>query len=342
MCDVSRRGFMVGCSAAIASLAGARFNRLAFADPGDQDVLVVISLRGGLDGLTLVPPIAGVDRGHYEAARPTLKVPVSGPGAALPLDAAFGLHPAAAPLLELYQNQSLSIIQASGMPDQATRSHFESMEYMELGTPGISSTVDGWLTRHLYSSVQIPDELLMSSLAVSDLQPPSLRGDRQTVTMTDPAGFSLNVGPWLWRAPQRAALRELYEGGSSLVHVAGTQALDAADVIELYVTDDYVPENGAVYPDGDFGDHLQVIAQMIKLDLGLQVATLDLGAGRGYARGQRPLVLLPEIALRHPVVEDVPGQALLVLPLPVDVRRDVEAELLAGALEAAGLGGRFD
>ncbi len=71
MCEITRRGFMVGCSAAIAGLAGSRFNTLAFAQPtADQEVLVVLFLRGGIDGLSMMPPIAGTDRGHYEAARP--------------------------------------------------------------------------------------------------------------------------------------------------------------------------------------------------------------------------------------------------------------------------------
>ncbi len=276
MCEISRRGFMVGCSAAIAGLAGSRFNSLAFGAPGDQDVLLVVFLRGGMDGLNLMPPIAGADRGYYEAARPDLQVPVSGQGAALPLNSQFGWSPDASPLLDLYQNGSLSLVVATGM-DEPNRSHFESMEFMETGTPGVAHTPTGWLTRHLQSSVEIPEEVIMPSLSMGDLQPTSLRGDRETVNINDPSTFSLDTGPWLWRGPQRAAVRSLYQADSTLVHVTGNQALDAVDIIELYATGEYTPSNGAVYPDSDFGDHLQVIAQMIKLDLGLQVATLDLG-----------------------------------------------------------------
>lgn len=276
MSEISRRGFMVGCSAAIAGLAGSRFNSLAFAAPGDQDVMVVIFLRGGMDGLNLMPPTSGPDRGRYVAARPSLQIPTSGPGAALPLVPGFGWNPAAAPLLDLYQNGSLSIIQATGL-GEATRSHFDSMEAMETGAPTGTSSVDGWLTRHLQSSFEIPDELVLPSLSMGSLQPTSLRGDRETVNLNDANTFSLNTGPWLWRSPQRAAVRSLYQADSSLVHVSGSQALDAVDIIELYAAGDYDPSNGAQYPSGDFGDHLQVIARMIKLDLGLQVATLDIG-----------------------------------------------------------------
>ena len=277
MCEITRRGFLVGCSAAVTALAGSRFNTIAFADPGDNtEILLVVFLRGGMDGLSTVPPIAGNDRGFYEAVRPTLQIPVSGPDAALALDAQFGLHPAAAPLLDIYQNGNLAIVQAVGM-DIVNRSHFDAMQFVELGTPGDKSTTTGWLARHLSSAPNLPAEIIMPSMAVGDLQPASLLGSLETVNMTDPRWFNINTGPWLWSHPQRAALRRLFNVGSSWMHNTGSQAMDAMDIIELNATDDYTPGNGAVYPDSDFGEHLQVLAQMIKLDLGLQVATLDVG-----------------------------------------------------------------
>ena len=279
MCDINRRGFMVGCSAAIAGLAGSRFNTLAFAQSGGaaaSETMVVIFLRGGIDGLSLIPPIGGTDRGHYEAARPGLQIPLTGPDAALALEGQFGLHPGAAPLLDLYQNGDLAVVTATGLTE-ATRSHFDSMEFMELGTPGIKTTPTGWLTRHLQTSAGLPPEIIMPSLAMGDLQQASLRGDRDTVNLVDPDIFSFSTGPWRWRPAQRASLRRMYGADDSVLHVTGTKALDALDVVELFVTDDYTPANGAAYPSTDFGEHLSVIAQMIKLDLGLHVATLDLG-----------------------------------------------------------------
>ncbi|MCP4204824.1 MAG: DUF1501 domain-containing protein [bacterium] len=309
MCEISRRGFMVGCSAAIAGLAGSRFNTLAFAQtPADQEVLLVLFLRGGMDGLTLLPPVAGADRGHYEAARPALQVPVTGPNAALSLTPQFGLHPAAAPLQELYQDNKLSVVLASGL-DEANRSHFESMEFMELGTPGVRSTPTGWLTRHLQSSSSLPDTMIMPSLAMGGLQQTSLRGDRQTVNLSNPGIFALNTGPWRWRDAQRTALRKLYEADSSLLHVTGLQALDAVDVLDLFVTENYTPANGAVYPSGEFGEHLQVIAQMIKLDLGLHVATLDLGGWDTHANqdGYLPPLLTELSQGLHALYTDLNG-----------------------------------
>ena len=104
-----------------------------------------------------------------------------------------------------------------------------------------------------------------------------LRGEFEAVNLINPDIFSLQIGPWRWLPAQRTSLRRLYGFENTPLHVAGTKALDAVDVIELYVSDDYTPANGAVYPDSSFGDHLQVIAQMMKLELGLHVATIDLG-----------------------------------------------------------------
>ncbi len=280
MCESSRRSFLVGCSAAIAGLAGSRFNSLAFGSTSgttNEDILVVLFLRGGMDGLNLVPPIGGADRGFYEALRPALKVPVSGPGAALPLGGTgFGLHPAAAPLHELYQDGKLAIVQAVGMHENQ-RSHFDSMDWMELGTPGISSATSGWLTRHLLTAPNLPAQIVMPSLAVGATQTTSLLGSYETINLQDVSTFSLNIGPWRWLDAQRVALRHLYSGNDTWLHQTGLQTLNALDIIELNAGAGYTPGNGAVYPESFFGGNLQLVAQMVKLELGLRVATVDLG-----------------------------------------------------------------
>lgn len=275
----TRRGFVAGCSAAIAGMAGARFPSLAFAgpesDPNDE-ILVVVFLRGGMDGLNLVVPIAGSDRGHYEAARPNIAVPASGPDAALSLDGQFGFHGAASALHQLYQSGKVAVINATGL-GEASRSHFDSMEFIERGTPGVKTTASGWLARHFASAHNLPPEIVMPSVSVGNLQATSLLGDRDTINLNDPGSFNLQIGPWEWRNAQRVALRHMYAGDDTWLHVAGLQALDAMDIVELNSSGSYTPSNGAVYPSGSFGNGLQVIAQMVKLDLGLRVATMDLG-----------------------------------------------------------------
>ncbi len=276
--QVTRRGFFMGCSAAIAGLAGSRFNTVAFGDPNvNQEMLLVIFLRGGMDGLSLIPPIDGGDRGHYEAARPGLQIPTSGPGAALPLNAQFGLHPQAAPLQGIFQDGNLAVVQAVGMSDLVNKSHFEAMRFIELGTPGQKTIANGWLSRYLASASNLPDNIVIPSLAIGDLQPTSLLGSLETVNVANPESFNISNGPWSWRQAQKDTLRSIYESGSNWLQDAGVAALEAADIIEANVTGSYTPSNGAAYPETPFGDHLKVLAQMIKLDLGLQVSTIDIG-----------------------------------------------------------------
>lgn len=113
---------------------------------GGPNRLVVILLRGAVDGLNVVVPYA--DQAYYEA-RPSIAIARPGePGGALPLDGHFGLHPALADLIPLWRQKDLAFIHATGSPDP-NRSHFEAQLYIENGTPGRSATPDGWLNRVL-------------------------------------------------------------------------------------------------------------------------------------------------------------------------------------------------
>ncbi len=287
----TRRGFMVGCSAAIAAMAGSRLNYLAFGGTGGSapnDVLVYVFLRGGMDGLSLVPPIDGPDRGFYEAARPSLRIPMTGDNAAIDLDGQFGLHPSAASLAPLFQEGKLAIVMGTGM-SEPNRSHFDAQEFIELGTPGSKSSSTGWLSRHLSSVSDLPDDAVMPSLALGQHQPVSLAGSLETLALENPNRFGLDTGHYRWKDAQRVALRRLYEARSSILHLSGLQALNAIDVMEAYVTDDYEPSNEAEYPRGSFGDRMRTIAQLVKLQLGLTVATVDVGGWDTHEnQGNRP------------------------------------------------------
>lgn len=108
--------------------------------------LVVVMLRGAVDGLSVVAPYGDRD---YAASRPQIALPP--PGAddgLLRLDSLFGLHPALAPLKRHWDGGQLAFVHASGSPD-ATRSHFDAQDYLESGTPGRKSTPDGWMNRLL-------------------------------------------------------------------------------------------------------------------------------------------------------------------------------------------------
>ncbi len=272
----SRRNFMVGCSAAIAALAGGRLTNLAFGSPDDepnQEILLSVFLRGGMDGLNLVAPIEGPDRGYYEEARAQIKVPAADL-AIRRLNDLLGLHPGAAAFHELYQAGKLAVIHAAGLTTD-TRSHFDAMNFIELGTPGVKATTTGWLTRHLESADNLPAEILMPAMAANSLAPTSLRGSSEAVAMSSPSSFGI-AGNWYHDEFQRMALREIYTGNTWL-HQYGSLALNAIDIIEGANPGSYTPANGAAYPSGSFGDNLKTVAQMVKLQLGLRVATVDLG-----------------------------------------------------------------
>jgi uncharacterized protein (DUF1501 family) len=178
MPSITRRNFLQGCSSAIAALAGARLTNLSFTQQdSSNDTLVVVFLRGGWDALNVIPPIDGDDRGFYENARPDIKI-----SDLLPLNDLFGMHPALAPLHELYQQGRMGIVHAVGL-NYDTRSHFDAMEYIELGTPGSKSSTSGWITRHLQSGGV---SSILPALSTSGA-PSSLLNFTPTVSLNDPS-----------------------------------------------------------------------------------------------------------------------------------------------------------
>ena len=209
--------FWLAARLPIAAMSGSRLSHLVFGSGGNgqqQNVLLYVFLRGGIDGLSLVPPTDGPDRGPYEEARPVLKVPSAGPDAALDLGGQFGLHPAAAPLHSLYQDGKVAIVQATGM-EHDTRSHFDAQEFIELGTPGKKGGGAGWLPRQLQSGPIAEGQITSAFLGA--LRPTSLLGDPGTLVLTDTDSYQLNSTDYLWREAQRLAIRRLYESQNSFL-----------------------------------------------------------------------------------------------------------------------------
>ncbi len=127
--------------------------------------LIVVMLRGAVDGMNVVVPYADDD---YYRLRSSIAINKPGSGddknpGALDLDGHFGLHPALASLMPLWQSKKLAFVHASGSPDE-TRSHFDAQDYMESGTPGIKRTGDGWMNRLLAQLPKTPDSLDAVSL----------------------------------------------------------------------------------------------------------------------------------------------------------------------------------
>lgn len=270
--SISRRGFLFGCTAA--AFVGSRISEVVFASDADLvdqgDVVVTVFLRGGWDIMNVVPPIDGADRGFHEAARPNLKVPNQGSGAALALSAQFGLHPAMDHLYELYQAQKLAIIHAVGL-NVDTRSHFEAQQYIETATPGFKNTGTGWVGRHLTSLGEGLNGALLPAVAAGGAVPTTLAGAPESVSISAIDDFDLRAEPF-----QKAALRHLYDGNTWL-HASGAQTFQAIDTVQRASSSGYQPANGATYPNGQFGSNLKTIAKLIILGVGLRAATVDLG-----------------------------------------------------------------
>jgi uncharacterized protein (DUF1501 family) len=272
---MNRRNLIIGCSSAMAAMAGAQISGLSFAnaDTGSSDILVVVFLRGGWDAINVTPPIAGRDRAAYEAARPYLKIPVTGKNAALRLTDQFGLHPGLAPLMELYQGKQLAIIQAAGMPTTNTRSHFDAMRYMELGTPNHNNTTTGWISRYLQATSLLPGGLSLPGITIDTVTTSSFLGSPDAAAIRDPKNFLLNDDK-LYRKRLLQLLSDMYRGNTWL-HSAGQRTLATIRLVEKLKTEDYKP--AVAYPQGELGERLKTLASLIKQSLRVQVATVDLG-----------------------------------------------------------------
>jgi len=135
-------------------------------------LLVVVLLRGAVDGLNVVVPYG---EEAYYAARPTIAIakPDAMEGASLTLDEHFALHPALKALMPLWQEKQLAFIHASGSPDP-TRSHFDAQLFIENGTPGRGATADGWMNRLLGSLPGAPGPT--AAIAIGSTLPQILKG----------------------------------------------------------------------------------------------------------------------------------------------------------------------
>ena len=275
---ISRRAFLkVGCSAAIAAMAGSRFGSLVFGSPlaePNQNIMVAIFLRGGADVLNILTPLSGDDRAYYEDARPELKIPVA---ELLPLGGdPFGLHPAMGALYDIYNTGDLAIVRAAGMHSD-TRSHFDAQAFMERGAPDQALPSTGWLTRHIETAPFTIGSDELGNVALETALPASFASSPDAIALNKFNSFDLNTGEYEWRDELKASIRQMYELGTSDSHVYGVNALDAVDIVTANFSDDYTPEPGVVYPDNGFGDHLKMLAQIIKKQVGLRTATIDLG-----------------------------------------------------------------
>src|SRR5215831_16029408 len=278
---------VVGTAAVPSFLRRAAFGAVENGAPPKR--LVVIFQRGAADGLNIVVPHA---EPQYYAMRPSINIPRN---AVIDLDGFFGLHPALSPFLPLWQQHHLAIVHAAGSPD-ATRSHFDAQDFMETGTPGVKVTDDGWLNRSLHGLARTPQNSPFRAIALGPSLPRILSGAEPAVAMNNINDFSVG-GRNPKASPAASAFEAMYDHSSdSILHGTGEETFDAVKMLKAADPGKYVPAPGAYYPKGRFSDNLRQLAQLIKANLGVQVAFADIGGwdhhvNEGSTQGQIANVL---------------------------------------------------
>jgi len=251
--------------------------------------LVVLFQRGAADGLNIVVPHG---ESQYYSLRPSINIPKK---AVLDLDGFFGLHPSLAPFQPLWQQRHLAIVHAAGSPD-STRSHFDAQDFMETGTPGVKITEDGWLNRSLRNLTSTQQNSPFRAIALGPSLPRILSGNEPAVAMNNINDFSVG-GRNPKGSPAADAFEAMYDHSSdTILHGTGQETFDAVKMLKAADPGKYTPSPNANYPKGRFGDSLRQLAQLIKANLGVQVAFADIGGwdhhvNEGATEGQLANVL---------------------------------------------------
>ena len=257
-------------------------------------VLICIFQRGAADALNIVVPHGDpayyVLRPNIAIARPSLAAGASG---ALELDGRFGLHPALRSLKPLYERGMLAPIVAVGSPSN-TRSHFDAQDYMESGTPDRKGTTDGWLNRYLAVSGTCEAGVTTAcppapfkAVSLTAQMPRILEGPQPVVAMNSLDEFTVRA-----TGSQADRLEALYRTGKAdVIHAAGADTFEAVKMLRAANPQRYTPRNGAQYPATEFGRRLRQIAQLVRADVGMEIAFADIGGwdthvNQGGATGQ--------------------------------------------------------
>jgi uncharacterized protein (DUF1501 family) len=276
MNTLTRQTFLESASVAFPSW----MPRLAFAPKHTAprgDTLIVVFLRGAADALNIVVPHG--DESYY-ALRPTLGIPrpddrnAKESSRTIDLDGFFGLHPALKPLTPSWQAGHLAIIHACGAPDES-RSHFRAMELMERGVDDERGPASGWIGRHL-ATLDTGNHSPLRAIGLGPQPQRSLGGAVPASALRSITDFHFN-GDARALAQMRAALTALYTGDDPL-SIVGQETLEIIDTVQALDPNGYTPSiTNYQYPITEFGLGLKQIAMLIKAEVGLEVAAIDLG-----------------------------------------------------------------
>lgn len=264
---MDRRGFLRASAGAALFPVGAGAWAAA-ADRGPQR-LIVILLRGAVDGLNVVVPYA--EEAYYRERRSIAIAPPGKPDGALALDEHFGLHPALAGLMPLWIERNLAFIHAAGSPDP-TRSHFDAQLYLENGTPGQSRTPDGWMNRLLSA---LPGRRSpIDAISVGPTLPRILAGKAPVANL--PLGPDAARPLPIDRPEISSAFDRLYSGNDALAEAYRAGRMARTQLIGDLSTERQIADNGAPPPTG-FPARAARLAYLIDRDPGIRLAFVGLG-----------------------------------------------------------------
>lgn len=265
----TRRSALALGAGAVTAMVGDVLTQTVYAAEPRGNVLVVLSLRGGADGLSLVVPHA---ESAYYKARPTTAIAKR---RLLHTDHTFGLHPALAPLSPLWKQGRLAAVHAVGLPFP-NRSHFDAMEVLEDADPGSAARV-GWLNRFVG---QLGGDSIMEGVQLgTNVLPTSLVGPAASVALESSAAISTpfagsELGPDIARG-----LAQMYGDGRSPVHRAGRQALSLARLGGRFSESAaQPPRHRATYPSTGLGTSMQRAAALVRAGVGVRAIALDHGS----------------------------------------------------------------
>jgi uncharacterized protein (DUF1501 family) len=223
--------------------------------------------------------------------RPTIAIPLR---EIINLDGMFGLHPQMSALKPLWDQGHLAIVHAAGSPD-TTRSHFDAQDYMESGTPGVKSTEDGWLNRAL-KSTSVEKQSPFRAVALGNSLPRMLAGSAPAVAVSNVNDFAVG-GRNGGAQPISNTFEAMYDHSvDTVLHGTGEETFEAVKMLKANDPSRYRPDPNANYPRGKFAEALRQTAQLMKGNLGVQVAFTDIGGwdhhvNEGSTQGQLANIL---------------------------------------------------
>lgn len=281
----SRRGFLkagslalfgIGVGGVPTFIARAANSNKIIGPYKKNKVLVCIFQRGAMDGLMAVTPFTD---DFLKNARPTLFMSAAKTTTGTPLidlDGRFGLHPAMNVFEPLFREKRLAIVHGIGSPNN-TRSHFDAQDYMESGTPFNKGTGSGWLNRAV--GLLGHDATPFQAVSLTSAMPRSFYGDNPSLAISNLQDFSLQMrGNTITTNAVAKSFEDLYDQtSSSLLNKTGKESFDAVKMLQKTDVKNYKPENNVVYPTTALGNALKQIAQLIKMDVGMEVAFAESG-----------------------------------------------------------------